>query len=284
MTIDQIQSLIDEKIPEGLVVPNHTEDAHFYMHRLTGKIYASVTTKSGILDTPHLKQWAARLAVDKIRESLPYLNEKNQESIFEEAQHAHKDVLNDAGDVGTRGHDVIEQYLLEWIKRGEKPKSILDFIPKTEHDARIWAITRSAEQFCTDWDVQPVRSELLVASTKYGYAGTLDALMIIDGKLCIVDWKTSNTVDKPEYAMQVSAYWKAFTEMVGKSLVKKMYIVQLDKKKMKYKVVEVRNRQEAFRAFVHVSKAYDWLNNPKPYLIDLSRKTGISLEQLSAKS
>lgn len=273
MEIKEIQKLIDQRIPVDLVTPRHTANNHYYHHRMSGETYASVTTKTGILDSPHLKQWAARLAVEKVKESLPHLTPENQEGIFHEAQHAHKDVLKDAGDVGTRGHDIVEQYLLKWIASGEKPESILDFISKEEHDPRIWAIVRSAELFCGEWDVVPVRSELLVASIKYKYAGTLDALMMVKGKLCIVDWKTSNSIDKPEYAMQVSAYWKALTEMVPELRIHKIYIVQLDKKKMKYKIVEVRTRSKAFRTFVHCCKIYDWLNSRELKLIDLNRKT-----------
>jgi len=240
---------------------------------MAGETYASVTTKTGILDSPHLKQWAANLAVQKVKESLPYLTPENQEGIFNEAQHAHKDVLKDAGGVGTRGHDIIEKYLLDWIAKSKQPKNIIDFIPKEEHDPRIWAIIRSAELFCNEWEIAPVRSELLVASVKHKYAGTLDALMMVKGKLCIVDWKTSNTIDKPEYAMQVSAYWKALAEMVPGLRIHRIYIVQLDKKKMKYKIVRIKNRTKAFSAFVHCCKIYDWLYSREMKLIDLNRKT-----------
>lgn len=273
--IEHIRKTIAEKIPTNLVVPEHTEYGHFYRHTGADKAFASVTTKTGVLNNERLKRWAARLAVEYIDRNWKKINDASQserDAHFKAATLAHEDELKDAGDIGTRGHEAIERYLNRWIETGERPADIRRFI--IGEDARLWAITRSAEQFCKDFDVIPIASELKVASLRYKYAGTLDSLMMIRKNdkyvFAIVDWKTSNQVDdKPEYVMQTSAYWQALNEMTRTNprvartglIPEETVIVQIDKDKMKYKVVKLVDRPGAFKAFTWVSKIYDYLHN-----------------------
>lgn len=329
LTANEVRAVIKEKIPKGLVETAHTSEGHFYRHTPTGETYASVTTKSGILDAPHLKSWAAREAVKLITENQNRISElvniieneapiedhmKTQDEldkIYKAAIMAHKALFEDAGDIGTQGHEAIERYLNIWIETGKRPQDIRKFIELP--DSRLHAIARSAEQFCIDFEVLPVISELFVASPRYKFAGQLDALMMIprtvrEGKpgcahnwmmspsrqdisrcyecdakvqmeLTLVDWKTSNRVDKPEYAMQVSAYWWGFYELTG-IRIKNIIIVRLDKDKMKYEVVKVGNRSKSFAAFRQVSKVHEWLNDGNDKLISSNKKESISLDDL----
>ena len=269
--LEDIRAIIAEKIPSGIVNPEHDEYGHKYRHMPTNQLFASVTTKTGILANERLKRWAAKLAVDYIDKNWDIITPDNKVSHFKAATLNHEDELQDAGGIGTQGHDVVERYLNRWMETGERPDDIRRFI--IGEDARLWAISRSAEQFCIDFDVIPIASELLVASEKHKYAGTLDSLMLIrQGNkhvFALVDWKTSNSVDKPEYAMQVSAYWQALNEMTRRNpklartglMPKELIIVQLDKYKKKYKVVKIVSRPDSFRAYKHVCKVYDYLHN-----------------------
>jgi len=313
LTVADIQSTIKERIPADLVVPEHTFDQHFYRKTDTNNLFASVTTKAGIIDMPHLKQWAANLAIKHIDKNFHHITEETKEQIYKAAGMAHVDVLQDAGNVGTVGHNVVDDYLIDWMKNNSQPKNIKSYI-KPNSDYRVSAIARSAEAFCNDFAIIPVASELLVASEKHNYAGTLDSLMMVARpvkkvpggcdhnykqmypkrwqyvkcsecgqeavlEFALVDWKTSNSVDKPEYAMQVSAYWYALWEMTGLR-PKHIFIVQLDKFRVKYKVVRVVHRPSAFKAFLHCSKLYDWMENGENKLHPIALKERLSLSQL----
>lgn len=264
-TVSRIRTTIAERIPENLIVPQHDEYGHKYRHTPTNQVFSSVTTKTSILDNERLKRWAARVGVEYIDRNWDVINacsRLEREAHFKAATLAHEDELKDAGDIGTQGHGVVERYLNRWIETGERPDDIRRFI--LGQDARLWAIARSAEKFCIDFDVIPIVSELRVCSLKHKFAGTLDSLMLVRKGdkyiFAIVDWKTSNSVDKPEYAMQVAAYWQAFYEMTGLR-PSELIIVQLDKDKMKYNCVRVVDRPKSFRAFKQVSNVYDFIND-----------------------
>lgn len=307
----EYRRIIAEKIPEGLVIPLHDEFGHRYQHVPTGMTVRSVTTKAGILDSPHLKMWAAGTTVefiDKNWEVIVSADKQQREGLFKQARMVHQDVFRDAGNIGTQGHEAVERYLLDWMLNGKPRADIRQFIDGK--DGRLFAIARSAEQFCKDFDAEPVASELLVASVKHKVAGTLDGMMIVskvikkgdesvrtlDGEPChhptwwqlstrdnhlrecrdcgkrvrrilaLIDWKTSNSIDKPEYAMQVSAYWYAFAEMTGIK-PEEILIVRLDKDRCKYEVRCVTNRVRAFSAYKHTAAVYDWLTDRKDKLL-----------------
>ena len=326
----QIRDILREKIPANLVVAEHTETGHFYRHTPSNQLFASVTTKSGILDAPHLKKWAAKLAVEHLIQKIQLLPVENRTlpnmvSYQAEAILVHQDQFEEAGDVGTRGHKVVEDYLLQWMKTGVRPLDIRKFI--TENDPRLYAISRSAEMFCKDFHVIPIVSEMFVCSPRYKFAGTLDSLMMVlnvkekgddscarqlnieggqgrehelwqastsnpnkvrcvhcglsgEYEFAIVDWKTSNSIDKVEYAMQVSAYWQALFEMTGLR-PKRMYIVRLDKSQAKYEVRTIVNRSASFKAFVNTAKVYDWLNDGAEKLVSINKKERVSIGDLN---
>jgi len=245
----------------GIVFGEHTEEEHWYRYAPLDELYASVTTKTGIIDNPKLKRWAANLAVDYLDRNWDTVSRcegKARADHYKAATLNHEDTLKDAGDIGTQGHAVIERYLKRWIETGERPADIRDFIEGT--DARLWAIARSAEQFCVDFDVTPIVSEIKVANPRHKYAGTLDSLMIVrkEGKpyFCIVDFKTSNSIDKYEYAMQVAAYRAALVALTGLK-PDLLLILQLDKEKMAYHVARVVDHAAAFRAFRHTAAVFD---------------------------
>lgn len=313
-----LRALIKEKLPASLVIPEHDERGHHYRYLPTNKVYDSVTTKAAILDNPRLKRWAANLAVQYIDRNWNIIaSATNKEDHYKAAVLAHEDELQDAGDIGTQGHGAIERWLQRWIDTNIQPPDIRKFI--LGEDARLWAITRSAEMFANDFQMIPLASEIYVASPRHEFAGTLDCLALllkevnpgmteipgmgthkcewgtpgarafkakywecshchrfVEPVLAIVDWKTSNSIDKPEYAMQVAAYWQAFVELTGMR-PKELIIVRLDKEKARYEVMRVQDRPSAFRAFKHVTKVYDWMNNGVSKLLPYSPKKEVFL-------
>lgn len=81
-------------------------------------------------------------------------------------------------------------------------------------------------------------------------------------ELTLVDWKSSNSIDKPEYMMQTSTYSECLKENTGIK-VDNITIVQLSKTNGEYAVLHVdkKKRIKAFDAFKNLTKTYDWLHS-----------------------
>jgi hypothetical protein len=83
-----------------------------------------------------------------------------------------------------------------------------------------------------------VSSEQAVVNWREWYAGTLDAVVEIDGVRIVVDFKTSKKIDRHVYGMQVEAYRRALNEMLGHNNSElhcaESAILRLDKKTGEY--------------------------------------------------
>jgi hypothetical protein len=190
LTVQEIRQVISEKIPEGLIVPAHTDQGHFYLHVPSGQSFASVTTKmQGEVDNPHLKIWASRLAAenmaDRILQDKTYLDDTVRlTGLKDESIMIHRDQFESAGIIGTLSHSAVEKYNDEWIEIGLRPINYEKFLDGK--DPRETAVLRSAMEFYNDFYYIPVASELLVCNLKDKYAGTLDCLgfVILDAGVC----------------------------------------------------------------------------------------------------
>ncbi len=115
-----------------------------------------------------------------------------------------------AGDKGSRVHLAIEKIL-----NGEEFRidtKVADKNRSTEQDAAFSELTYE-ELLCVksfiDWrnEAKPevIATETTIFSERGGYAGTVDCVCRIDGKLYVIDFKTSKQVWK-EHELQISAY------------------------------------------------------------------------------
>ena len=75
--------------------------------------------------------------------------------------------------------------------------------------AVIWSYF---EDFLKEHTLEPVILEKAVCNTEIGYAGTLDYYGMVDGKLAILDFKTSKAIYQDNtFGAQLAAYKRAFT-------------------------------------------------------------------------
>jgi hypothetical protein len=76
-----------------------------------------------------------------------------------------------------------------------------------------------------------------------------------------MDWKTSNSMHL-EYALQVSAYAKAYEEMTGQS-VTEGWIVRFDKMTRKAPQIKVvSDLEDSFATFLAAKKLWSFLDKP----------------------
>lgn len=272
----KLKALIAEHIA-GRWVPEHDQYGHHYREVIPvskdprvkmnteGVLQDSVTTKLGILNKPHLMRWAIRIGIEFLErdDRFTRLDTLERDDLILGAINAHTDIRDDAGNVGTVTHDAAEEYILQWIKTGIRPESIVAFIP-IGSDPRSIAGARSLELLFIKKNIVPVASELLVGHNKYS-AGTLDFLCYWDKKLTLVDFKTSNQIDKISYPLQVAAYLYFFRHMLGRKCpaFNRAKIIHVSKESAKFEVWKVNYLPEAFAAFKALCTVYDWIFSRK---------------------
>lgn len=108
-------------------------------------------------------------------------------------------VLNTAADIGTRVHEAIENYIQHGI--GIDDASIPQYIASEVRNA--------FNSFIIWWDIIS-KHDISILKEEYPlvckyFGGTLDLLLKIDGKIYLVDFKTSNHLSY-RYHLQLAAY------------------------------------------------------------------------------
>jgi hypothetical protein len=265
-TIEEVRAIIEEKVV-GKIEACHSETGHHYKFVDTGVVVDSVTTKN-ILEKKHLIPWAIGLAIEFLEKDNRWqrLETSERESLVKAAKLQHTDVRDEAGNVGSIAHKIIEAYTDQWIATGEKPSDIKTFIDNPFVDYRVFAAARSAEAVYNKYGAVPVISEILVGVSPIG-AGTLDLIVMNEkGELELWDWKTSNSISD-YYSVQTAAYKYFFEKMTGLR-IKKVRVMKIDKFSDKFKAYNVPNLPDAFNTFKNLSKVYDWVNNGKKKLIE----------------
>ncbi|MCL2793600.1 MAG: hypothetical protein FWD87_10990 [Spirochaetaceae bacterium] len=184
--------------------------------------YPSVTTILGILDkSAALKQWAANCACEHIRNNLEVIKNPQGahdiDQLLKEAATAFNRTSEKALDIGSQVHNAIERYIKE--KRdlsGELPEGVQNgFLAFLEWESKNHVV----------WE----KSEIEIVSTKYGYAGTADAIAVINGHRYLIDFKTSKAI-YDEYRMQLAAYLLGWNdEYAGDVKIDNAAVLRLDK-------------------------------------------------------
>ena len=277
-----------------------TEEYTFYNGEITLRydpakhLYFLVTDKGlikqdGVTNIAHiidkssiLMNWAVKMMAKKLTDSLqPYslldgfifIEKKNLEKLITESKTAHKEKLEDAGNVGHEAHAWIEQYIKDWLERKYPERTPRD-VPK---DSRaLNAVNRSLE-WMVNHNVRWLSTERKIYSRSYGFAGTMDGLATVDScsdpKCCpvsfknhlsIVDWKTSNYL-YIEYLLQTSAYKEAYEEETGQT-VEDIWIIRLGKEEAEVETWHVTNSLadisfQAFYQALQLSRAMEQLES-----------------------
>lgn len=73
-----------------------------------------------------------------------------------------------------------------------------------EFDPQIEGYVRAIRKFFADEKPEVIKVEMRVCSELYQYAGTLDLLCVIRGKVCILDWK--NSLEEERCKLQLGLY------------------------------------------------------------------------------
>lgn len=170
-----------------------------HRYTLDGQYVPGVTTILGCLDKPAIPKWAATQVATFVAENadaveqLRALGDRGMIAALKEIPWKKRD---DAGTRGTTLHDYAEALL-----NGDEVDVDDELVPVIEH----------ALQFMDDWQIEPIATEVAVASRAHWYAGTADLFASYTRPdtghmgVGIFDWKSGKAL-YPEYAWQLSAY------------------------------------------------------------------------------
>ena len=196
-------------------------------YKTTAGEFPSVTTILALKDKSFiLMPWAAKCVVEYLQKEVDKtgtltLTSANSKKILYDAKTYYKKITEEACDIGSEVHGLIEGYVKFRIEGKEplKPNWVI-------YDERV----KNGFDAFLNWEkehkVKWLESELMVWHED-GYAGTLDAVAVVDNILMVVDFKTSKAFYWG-YLEQISAYARAYAKRSGKK-VKGMGCLRLDK-------------------------------------------------------
>lgn len=198
-------------------------------YKLNGEKIPGVTTICGQLDKPALVYWAFKLG------------QENPDSTLRECQQS-------ALDIGTLAHDMVEAHILgiKCDMPDNITQEIYDAANQSFQNFLVWAEQNKMEVIAT---------EQSFISEQYRYAGTLDAVVTLNGKLGVVDWKTSKDV-YPEMKLQLAAYGNLMIEG-GMEIQGGYHVLRIDKETGAFAHHWWENLDTAFDAFKHLREVYD---------------------------
>lgn len=273
------------KLYDGKVELEFNNSKHQYT--VDNKTVFGVTSIVGVINKPQLMYWAVNQAVDHLRLNLlpgKSYDEIQLKALLDNAKYIHKKTSGTATDIGQMTHSFLEK----WIKAESKRNNLIEavgvvekikkptYLELTEQEKRRWDYPvmpinqeiRNAIDAFLNWTkenkVKFLLSEQKVYSKKYNYAGTLDAEALVNGKLAIIDFKTSKAIYE-DYLLQVAAYLQARKEET-KQKYKEAYVIRLSKedKEKNLAAFEVKRSSDLkndFKTFLGCLSIYQWQQN-----------------------
>lgn len=185
----------------GVILTEGPRGGHAYATP-DGQLYTGVTTILECRAKEFMRWWPVKEMYNYLMDnwdiSKAYTNSEKTK-LLEDGKKAHVTRSRDALNIGSKVHDWIEHY----IKDGES---------KLPEEEDVKKVVLSFLDWERAMNISWVASEVVVASHRFKYAGTLDALAYMGNELALIDFKTSSVVSE-EYFLQTAAYQMALEEM-----------------------------------------------------------------------
>ena len=211
-------------------------DEKDHKYKVGDDIIPSVTKIIDNIVPVYLTKWAANEGAAWFKRNAQRgwnLNdEEDVESIVKGIANAHIVISKTALDIGKVVHQYIEE-VIEWSV-GE-----LATMPEMPEDESAVNSIQAFGKWVKENEVEWIATEERLYSKKYKYAGTVDAVAMIDDRFSVIDFKTSKQIYK-SYKLQVYAYKQAIEEMYGKK-VESCWILRFDKTTGKFQAKEIKD-------------------------------------------
>lgn len=173
----------------------------------------------GKLDkSTQLVSWAVRLFHEKVTELMRdgvSFTKSDVEAMIDEGKNAHRLAKESACTIGSIVHDFAERN----AKEGLTDITNIDGYNTLSEEEKTKAL--AGAQAFIDWKINSspkfLQHEFSVFSRKEKFVGTLDALISIEGKKYLADYKTSKDI-YTSHLYQVASYLKAYEEEYNEKL------------------------------------------------------------------
>lgn len=202
----------------------------------------SVTSVLRIIDkSGPLMNWAVNCTLDVCKTAIQpntLHSEVYLEQVWEQARKSHRQVKEQAADIGTQAHRWLERY----SRTGE--------VPHEEVSDEVLSCVNAGLDWINGHNSVVVACERPVYSKNHRVAGTLDQLAMIAGKLCVVDFKTSAGL-YPEFYLQTAAYAAMYEEETGEKVGR--WLVRLGKNG-EFEAHELHGQKKDWAAFLAAHK------------------------------
>jgi hypothetical protein len=186
-------------------------------------------------------------------------------------------IVRKAAEDGTKVHEMAESYL-----NGEEV-SFLNQYSTPQYDPDIWLMFLRFVEFWETYNPKLIETEVHLFSDELKVAGTCDLVCEIDGKIWLLDLKTSNYI-QTTYEIQTAVYGQCYEECYGKKIDNygilwlKSSKRKLNVEKMSGKgwevVLPTRTFEENIDIFKTVRRLFD-LENPNDSPIFTEFKTSV---------
>ena len=197
---------------------DYDEDAHSY--KVDGVKVPSVTRIVDACFPKNLTEWAVGVGEEEYRR-----------------------ITDEALEIGNETHKNIES-----IIKGEVYLSV-----KNEGSCNsINAFDEWRDELNPEW----LDAERKIYCDRFKYAGTVDAVAKINGRVCVIDFKTSKKIYKP-YHLQVTAYAQAIKRIDGLRQWPLGMILRLDKETGLYQQ-KVFEPKDHFKTFIKCMELRQW--------------------------
>lgn len=129
-------------------------------------------------------------------------------------------IKQEAADTGTLAHKMIEEYIIDNCPHitldDEDRVNMKEYTEEQIEKAKngLDAFVAWTEQAKPDFTDERTQTEIGMVSNMLKFGGTIDFLVVMDGKLCLLDFKTSNGV-YVDHRIQLSAYHWMVKENLG---------------------------------------------------------------------
>ena len=228
------------------------------MERLDG-----VTSIVHIIDKSfYLMPWACKMMAQKILRTVPRVDLVDQSQFAElvdAAKTAHKDKLEDAGDVGHAAHEWIEASIRNAITFNQGV--VAEMTAMAPIDERAVNCGLAAHAWMVAHNVRFQSTERYIYHRELGYAGTCDGTALVDScdnpaccarifqdELSIIDWKTSNYL-YVEFLYQTAAYQAALEAEFPDKRYAARWILRLGKEEGDFSSWYAKNFAEDFAGY-----------------------------------
>lgn len=233
--------------------------SRFYIDPADGAIKVpGVTTICDQLPKPFLTYWAAREAAEaavKNWDLVGQLVQRDPAGATDYLKSAHRRTSKSAADLGSAAHDYFER-----LARGESIN------PRHVH-ADVRPHVRWFSEFLEQAQPEFLHLEETVWSDEHQYAGSFDAIALVDGEPVVLDWKTSKSV-YDSVALQLSAYRHAdriIRASDGESIPVPDLVggAVLHVRPEGWQLVPVECGPTVFETFLSLRRVFDWESTGK---------------------